>query len=166
MLTKNFYALMRTALGKTSSTITNIENTTGTVSMSSSTSNWYGVFSSMNYYETNGTQYVRFGSGTTPATVNDYKLESLIDSGITVAQPSKVTTEQTDSYILWTVTFGVSASAEITISEIGLISKARLPSGETNTLVDRTVLDTPITIPAGQSKQITYTIRFNYGDTV
>lgn len=160
MLTKNFYALMRTALGRTSSTVTSIENTTGTVSMNSS--NWYGVFGSMNCYETNGYQYVRFGSGTTPATVNDYKLESLIDSGITVAHPNIVTTEQTDSYISWTVTFGVSASVEITISEIGLIAKAYRPNGVIDTLVDRTVLDTPVTIPAGQSKQITYTIRFNY----
>ena len=164
MLTKNFYALMRTALGKTSSTVTSIENTTVTVPMNSG--NWYGVFSAMNGYAASGDQYVRFGSGTTPATVNDYKLESQIDSGITVANPSKVTTEQTDSYILWTVTFGVVASVETTISEIGLISKAYTPSGVANTLVDRTVLDTPITIPAGQSKQITYTIRFNYGDAV
>ena len=160
MLTKNFYALMRTALGKTSSTVTRIENTTGTASFGNN--NWYGILCDMNKYEDGGYQYVRFGSGTTPATVNDYKLESQIDSGITVANPSKVTTEQTDSYILWTVTFGVSASVETTISEIGLISKAYTPSGVANTLVDRTVLDTPITIPAGQSKQITYTIRFNY----
>ena len=164
MLTKNFYALMRTALGKTSSTVTSIENTTVTVSMSST--NWYGVFGNMNSYEESGYQYVRFGSGTTPATVNDYTLESQINSDITVANPNKVTTEQTDSYILWTVTFGVKASVETTISEIGLIAKAYLSSGPVSTLVDRTVLDEPITIPAGQSKQITYTIRFNYGDAV
>ncbi len=160
MLTKNFYALMRTALGKTSSTVTSIENTTVTVSMNST--NWYGVFGNMNFYGENGYQYVRFGSGTTPATVNDYTLESQINSDITVTNPNKVTTEQTDSYISWTATFGVKASVEITISEIGLIAKAYLSSGAVTTLVDRTVLDTPITIPAGQSKQITYTIRFNY----
>ena len=163
MLTKNFYALMRTALGKTGSTVTSIQNEAATVNMDSS---WYGVFTAMNGYVTAGTQYVRFGSGTTPATVNDYKLESQIGSDITVANPSAVTTEQTDSYISWTVTFGVSASVEKTISEIGLISEVYTPSGNITTLVDRTVLDTPITIPAGQSKQITYTIRFNYGDAV
>ena len=164
MLTKNFYALMRTALGKTSSTVTTIENTKKTVSMNNST--WYGVFGAMNYYETNGYQYVRFGSGTTPATVNDYVLENQINSGITVSNPSTVTTEQTDSYISWTVTFGVSALVETTISEVGLIAKAYMSQGEASTLVDHTVLESPITIPAGQSKQITYTIRFNYGDTV
>ncbi len=160
MLTKNFYALMRTAIGKINSTVTNLQNAAVTVPFSKN--NWYGILCAMNYYTMAGYQYVRFGNGTTPATVNDYKLESQIDSGITVANPSTVTTEQTDSYISWTVTFGVSASVETTISEIGLISKAYITNGDTATLVDRTVLDEPITIPAGQSKQITYTIRFNY----
>lgn len=165
MLTKNFYALMRTALGKTSSSIVSTGNTTENTIFY--TSNWYGVFGGMCVYNsTNGSQYVLFGNGTTPATINDYKLESPIDSGIAVANPSSTTNEQTDDYILWTVTFGVKASVETTISEIGLISKAHLTNGYAETLVDRTVLDTPITIPAGQSKQITYTIRFNYGDAV
>ena len=163
MLTKNFYALMRVAIGKINSTVTSIKNSAVTASFDT---NWYGILCDMNKYGTSGHQYVRFGNGTSPATVNDYKLESQIDSDITVANPSAVTTEQTDSYISWTVTFGVSASVEKTISEIGLISEVYTPSGNITTLVDRTVLDTPITIPAGQSKQITYTIRFNYGDAV
>ena len=164
MLTKNFYALMRAALGKISSEATGLDSTTITIPFSNS--NWYGAFGLMSGYDANGEQYVRFGNGTTPATVNDYKLESQIDSGITVANPSAPTTEYTDNYISWTATFGVSASVETTISEIGLISRVYRSSGVTTTLVDRTVLDTPVTIPAGQSKQITYTIRFNYGDAV
>ena len=160
MLTKNFYALMRIAIGKISSTVNSLDNSPSTVEYNSS--NWYGILGNMNYYDTNGYRYVRVGNGTTPATVNDYKLESMIDSGITVANPSTATTEQTDSYISWTVTFGVSASVETTISEIGLITKAYRSNGPMDTLVDRTVLDAPVTIPAGQSKQITYTIRFNY----
>ena len=164
MLTKNFYALMRIAIGKISSTVNSLDNTPSTVDYNSS--NWFGILGNMNYYTTNGYQYVRFGNGTTPATVNDYKLESMIASGIEVANPNTVTTEQTDSYISWTVTFGVSAPVETTISEIGLIAKAYRSNWPIDTLVDRTDLDTPITIPAGQSKQITYTIRFNSGDAV
>ena len=164
MLTKNFYALMRTASGKISSEVITSSNTTATIVFDSS---WYGIFSGMCAYNyAGGSQYVLFGNGTTPATVNDYKLESPITSNITVANPSSTTTEQTDNYILWTVTFGVKASVETTISEIGLFSKAHMAGGAAETLVDRTVLETPITIPAGQSKQITYTIRFNYGDAV
>lgn len=161
MLTKNFYALMRAALGKISSNVISTGNTTVTTDFSNN--NWYGVFNGMCVYNnSSGSQYVLFGNGTTPATVNDYELESPIVSGIKVANPSSTTNEQTDDYILWTVTFGVKASVDTTISEIGLISKAYKTGGAVETLVDRTVLDTPITIPAGQSKQITYTIRFNY----
>ena len=165
MLTKNFYALMRTALGKVNSDVVSESGEKKRARYDSSW--WHGVFSNMNNYNsTTSAQNVEFGIGTTPATVNDYKLESEITTGISVAYPSSVTTEQTDSYILWTVTFGVTASVEVTISEIGLKSRAVIGDGGStnNVLVDRTVLDAPVTIPAGQSKQITYTIRFNYGD--
>ena len=162
MLTKNFYSLMRIALGKINSEVTSLQNAASTVPFSSS--NWYGTFGLMSSYDENAYQYVRFGNGTTPATVNDYNLESPIVENISVTNPSAPTTEQTDSYISWTVTFGVLASVETTISEIGLISRVYRSNGVMTTLVDRTVLDTPVTIPAGQSKQITYTIRFNYGD--
>lgn len=162
MLTKNFYALMRIALGKIKSEVISDGNTTKTVEFSGS--NWYGVFPAMCKYKNTSTyQHVEFGNGTTPATVNDYKLESEITTGISVASQDFPTTEQTDKYILWTATFGVKASVETTISEIGLFSHVYTSSGSFLTLVDRTVLDEPITIPAGQSKQITYTIRFNYG---
>ena len=163
MLTKNFYALMRTGLGKVNSAIVSENGEQKTVRYDGDW--WHGVFNNMNNYNsTTSSQNVEFGIGTTPATVNDYKLESEITTGISVAYPSSVTTEQTDSYILWTVTFGVTASVEVTISEIGLKSRANTSDGgASNTvLVDRTILDEPITIPAGQSKQITYTIRFNY----
>ena len=166
MLTKNFYALMRMAFGKIKSTVISDGNITKTVEFPSG-SNWYGVFPAMcKYKNTSSYQWVSFGSGTTPATVNDYKLESEITTGISVTSQDSPTTEHTDKYTLWTATFGVKASVETTISEIGLFSHVYTSSGSFITLVDRTVLDTPITIPAGQSKQITYTIRFNYGDAV
>lgn len=163
MLTKNFYALMRNGLGKVNSAVVN-ENGEQKIARYDGDW-WHGVFYHMNNYNsTTSSQNVDFGIGTTPATVNDYKLENKIVTGIKVAYPSSVTTEQTDSHILWTVTFGVTASVEVTISEIGLKSRAVTGDGGSSStvLVDRTVLDTPITIPAGQSKQITYTIRFNY----
>ena len=125
MLTKNFYALMRVALGKTKSEVTDTGNTINTPTYNSS--NWYGIFTQMNNYKnTNSDQFVSFGNGTTPATVNDYKLESEITTNIGVTYQNSVTTEQTDSYILWTATFGVTASVETTISEIGLFSKGEI----------------------------------------
>ena len=167
MLTKNFYALMRAGLGLANGSVISENNEKKIARYDSKW--WNGVFTKMNNYEnTTSSQNVEFGNGTTPATVNDYKLENKITTGISVAYPSSVTTEYTDSYILWTVTFGITASVETTISEIGLTSIATIGDGglSATVLVDRTVLDEPITIPAGQSKQITYTIRFNYGDAV
>lgn len=167
MLTKNFYAAMMALLGKTTSAALNKNGENINLGFPTNVSNNYGIFPYMFQYDAeNAYQYVEFGNGTTPATAGDYKLENKITSGITVTTPSAVTTEQTDSYILWTVTFGVMALTETTISEIGLTAKITYSTGlnPVAILVDRTVLDTPITIPAGQSKQITYTIRFNYGD--
>ena len=169
MLTKNFYAAMMALLGKTTSAALNKNGENINLGFPKDVSNNYGVFPGMfQYNNENAYQYVEFGNGTTPATTGDYKLDNKITSGIKVTTPSAVTTEQTDSYISWTVTFGVMASTETTISEIGLTAKIAYSTGIKSAaiLVDRTVLDTPITIPAGQSKQITYTIRFNYGDAV
>lgn len=167
MLTKNFYAAMMALLGKTQSTALNKTGENINLGFPTNANNNYGIFPYMFQYDNEAAyQYVEFGKGTTPAATGDYKLEDKITSGITVTNPSAVTTEQTDSYIFWTVTFGVMASTETTISEIGLTSKITYSTGlnPVAILVDRTVLDTPVTIPAGQSKQITYTIRFNYGD--
>lgn len=97
----------------------------------------------------------RFGSGTTPPTGNDYRLENDIGASITVATPSAVSVTETDTYIEYSATFGVTANETVTISEVGLFMGSYI-------MVERTVLATPITIPAGQSKPITYAIRMNY----
>ena len=105
---------------------------------------------------------VSFGIGTTPAAVSDYCLESILgDTQISVTVPSAVSFSRGNTYEEYSVTFGVTnkTADAITISEVGLIAA---PQTAYPVLVDRTVLDAPVTIPAGQSKQITYTIRFNY----
>ena len=52
---------------------------------------------------------------------------------------------------------------EITIREVALhVLFYRTTSGSTNgCVIDRTVLDTPVTIPAGGVGQVEYTITFN-----
>ena len=162
MLTKNFYEYMRAVFLKVGGTYTLKDGTKKTVSLADDKP----PFKNMN-------TGVSFGTGTTPATASDYKLESLLDSTqINVATPSVVSFSRFDAYDEYSVTFGVTnkTAEAITISEVGLAAIPYYSGSSTSTrkcvLVDRTVLDTPITIPAGQSKQITYTIRFNYGDTV
>ena len=170
MLTKNFYSYMRAALKKTSAEFTKTDGTTETISLYNDAS----PLIIMQYWTAsvdNGG--VSFGTGTTPADISDYYLESILDSEkISVATPSAVSFSQFDIYEEHSVTFGITnkTAEAITISEVGLAAVPHHSSSNTGVrkcvLVDRTVLDTPVTIPAGQSKQITYTIRFNYGDAV
>ena len=62
---------------------------------------------------------------------------------------------------LYTITN--TGSSAFTIGELGLIA-ATYTNVSTNSkcLVERTVLDTPVTIPAGGIGQVEYTITFNY----
>ena len=114
---------------------------------------------------------VRFGSDDTSPTVNDYKLGNQITSGLSFTNPAKIAYTLSNTYAEYAATYGVTNTSEetIVIKEIGLFSQpSTIDTGGTQpgyiaALVDRTVLETPITIPASESKQITYTIRFNYG---
>ena len=167
MLTKNFYAYMRLVFQKVTSTFT---LTDGIVTTINSTTNSQPPFEIMkNWANAARATGVSFGTGTTPATVSDYFLESILTkTEISVSSPSAVSFSQFDTYEEYSVTFGVTnnTAEAITISEVGLTAVPYSYSTASYALVDRTVLDTPVTIPAGQSKQITYTIRFNYGDVV
>ena len=167
MLTKNFYSYMRTALQKTAATFTKGDGITSSIF----SQDGYTPFNVMNQWaaQSNATG-VSFGIGTTPATASDYKLESLLGSTqISVSTPSVVSFSRGETFDEYSVTFGITnkTTEAITISEVGLIASVIAPNSKNYyVLVDRTVLDAPVTIPAGQSKQITYTIRFNYGDAV
>lgn len=169
MLTKNFYSFIRSALSA-SGTSAKFRVVDGSEYTASFTTSDYPPFSVMHKWRsTSGSTGVSFGTGTTPATASDFALESELGSSeISVSTPSAVSFSRGDTYDEYSVTFGITnkTNAAIIISEIGLTSGLSNYSGVKYTLVDRTVLDNPITIPAGQSKQITYTIRFNYGDAV
>ena len=170
MLTKNFYAYMRGHMEAGSALFTLTDGTAEWCNFV----NTVPPFVAMKSWAIKDDAYgVSFGTGTTPADASNYKLESILNTTqISVANPSAVSYSQFDTHDEHSVTFGVTnkTAEAITISEIGLTAipyKGSSSSGITNyALVDRTVLDTPVTIPAGQSKQITYTIRFNYGDAV
>ena len=159
---------MRAALENTSAEFIQTNGTTKSISINSgqeppfsAMKKWSGSVSA------NG---VCFGTGTTPATTSDYCLESILsNTQISVTAPSVVSYSRGDTFDEYSVSFGVTNITDeaITISEVGLIATpyyvfATQGSTVYYVLVDRTVLDTPVTIPANETKHIAYTIRFNY----
>ena len=111
-------------------------------------------------------QGVLFGDGNAAVTINDHRLSGnvipLLASNVKVFR----TNEVSDSGLIVKARYTITnvASTDITIREVGLMEGYRYhnDSSDAAVLVDRTVLDTPVTIPAGGVGQVEYTITFNY----
>ena len=169
MLTKNFYNSVMTQLTKKN--ITNgyvlSDGTIGIAAPSTATKQMWDYMCNLlpNNDLSNVAQAgVRIGKGVTPATADDYTLESFITSGVSINNPSAVSVTMEEGYVAAYCTYTVTntGTTAIAISEIGLFSQITASSVAKLVLMDRTVLESPITINPGQSKPITYTIRFNY----
>lgn len=111
----------------------------------------------------NNSGYV-LGSGNTPATEDDYELQSLITT-LTGTYANILIYDETNHCYKMRTTLTVSnpTSASITISEVGKLVAVRTGTtrgGSTNTtsyvLIFRTVLDTPVTIPSDESSIIAF----------
>ena len=109
---------------------------------------------------------VVFGTGNTHPTIDDTTLSGNLISGF--AYSKSVTTERGDDGVTFTALYTVTNNnAEaITISEVAIIANLAKnntsPEARFKALVERTVLDTPVTIPAGGIGQVVYTITFKY----
>ena len=123
----------------------------------------FSFINSLNHMETAPTMdsvtFIRVGTGTTEATEDDYKLEA---DAIGLTCDSVVTAiGSNNSKKIYTATFSNTTDADIAVTEIGFFTNCYYRSGyNDNFLLDRIVLDTPITIPAGESKAITYELGF------
>lgn len=107
------------------------------------------------------------GTGQTPATEEDYNLENKIVSGLT---PGSTTArggvdENGNPYIEYTFMLSNTTANDIIVREIGYIQIANLASTIGGTasggriLIDRTVLSTPVTVPANGDAVIRYTLK-------
>ena len=115
----------------------------------------------------NDTGYTNYGfclgRGSTPATKEDYKLEDMITAGLSRAAYSTATNWYDGGFeVIWSYTMTNTSAADIEICEIGKVGQHYSGSTAYYVLVDRTVLDTPITIPAGETKVLSHSIRINY----
>ena len=107
---------------------------------------------------------VIFGDGDAPPTVDDYKLSGNLITSINATLKSIY---REDNFTLGCYeikaeyTVANTSTKSITIREIGLIAAGGASNSQSamKCLLERTVLDEPVTIPRGSSAVITYTIR-------
>lgn len=157
MILKNYYLALGSWHTYTAQTGINVAGTSKTISGATS----YQAIRMDQYMKSVQTSYaagVILGDGDLPVTLDDYKLSGSVITGITASvafSPSLEETGATASGLL-TITNGNADS--VTIKEIGICASI----SNTILMVERTVLDSPVTIPAGGVGQITYTIRMNY----
>lgn len=115
---------------------------------------------------TDGNGGVAFGTGTTPATEEDYTLENIITSGISMVAsgPTTYYDETTHKYGS-RVDFTISNNGTdpITISEMCIYRNYNYSStiggtsaGSSQFMIDRSVLANPVTIPGGEAGVIRY----------
>ena len=114
----------------------------------------------------NGLGGVRLGTGDTPATVDDYKLSGNLITGYNFTVKIGTQNSAESDKITATYTITNTSSSAITIKEVGIVAKMADSTGTPQIqhmgLLERTVLDTPVTIPAGGVGQVVYTITFKY----
>jgi hypothetical protein len=114
---------------------------------------------------------VIFGTGTTPPSLDDYcfsgtAIDNLTTSNVTLVRTNECT--ENNSKISMEYTISNTTGADITIGEIGLlipISAKKTGSNSTyyySLLIERSVLDSPVTILAGGVGRVIYTLQMNF----
>ena len=109
---------------------------------------------------------VVLGSGTTSPTIDDYTLSGEVFHKFNFT--ADVTKECDEDGVTFTAIYTITntGDSDFTIGEIGLITTLTGSTGSGDEsyrgLLERTVLDTPVTIQAGGIGQVTYSIRVNY----
>lgn len=120
------------------------------------------ALSTLSTSPTAGLGYIVLGNGTTKPTPEDYRLESQITTNLSC---DSVSVSRNTTVKTYTATFSNSGTSDITVTEIGYVSRITYTYSNWETiyddfLMDRTVLETPITIPAGESRTVTYELSF------
>lgn len=106
-------------------------------------------------------QGVVFGDGDAPAALDDYWLSGNQITTITATITDLSTGDENGVSIKRVFTITNTGSTEITIKEVGWLANcfySKSSSAYYYALFERTVLDTPVTIPGGGIGQVTYQI--------
>lgn len=178
MLTRNFYEFLLNQIcnkGFNLYYLTGVDGAEVTVSSITGNTNYGalldGAMTKLNLGTNFNNQFygVVIGTGTTAPTLDDIFIENQITTGLSVANPDRAYVSRTDEAISMSATYTLknTTGADITITEIGLVLNKQTASGTTTNaqhtlLVDRTVLSNPVTVPAGETKNLVYTVKFTY----
>lgn len=103
---------------------------------------------------------VFFGDGSTPPTADDYILSGNFITTATASSAVTKSADETGVTITGTYTITNTGTEDITIAEVGLFESTN--NNGCRYMMERTVLDSPVTIEPGGVGQVTYTIRMNY----
>ena len=173
MLTDNYWKLFGAAMGKVAGSTESLalkgpdgSSCTGTaVSSSSKPFTLLGGIA-LSYASNYGSYYgVFWGTGTTPPTKEDYKMEApLVDGSIATmgSRENMMKIDNGDHYLISALhQVTNNTNRDIAITEAGLFGNWE-NAGKVF-LLDRTVLETPIVVPAKKTVPVEYAIRFLYG---
>lgn len=132
----------------------NISNQNRTCIISSE-NNFNSMLNALNHFATNNSStslHIECGYGTTPVTADDYALDMHL--GLTCLS---CTGGINNGVKTITATFNNGTGADATITEVGLFINFIYSGSATDAfMIKRKVLDTPITIPAGESRAVVY----------
>lgn len=174
MITRNFKNMLETCMARSSGAYgaLPIKGTTGNIGYTNPGANQtpfpYNV-GSTNLSLSKTSTGIHVGSGNTSATEDDYELDNQITSGLSGTTLVTKSVENGKLYLVLDVTLTNTSSGDITIKEIGYVQSHQYVttqggSGLANNfpfLMERTVLDSPVTIPAGDFATIRYKIGYS-----
>ena len=176
MILKNYYKILRCALTGTTCDIVRTDGTEQSFTPASTKFYAYtfGIGQNSSDSPSDITNYknlastgVKFGDGNSHATMDDYCLSGNLLTNLDITANTTRTVEDGGVTVQHVYTITNKNTEDITIREVGMV--AGIPYGTSISkhmaLIERTVLDSPVTIPAGGVGQVTYTIRFNYPTT-
>ena len=139
------------------------KNTSGVTKYVKAVNSNYGYIGG-SFSLSNSVDGFHVGKGTTLPTENDYALEDPITSGLTANTATVIwaNTENEPDDCTYAITLRNSSEGDITISEIGYYAQFGCTSSQGNTggygtavfMIDRTLLDTPVTIAPGETVTI------------
>ena len=155
MVNKNFMSIVRGGFARSSGLVMLVDETTRNTDFSSSFSGSNSDKLDTDYSNVTYGCRLLLGSGITPPTINDYKLENLVSDYTCITQTHTLFVEYSASAIMVTRTIQNPSLAEpLTIKEVGLFGA----TGTKLYMIAREVLDEPVVLQPGEKHSFTMTI--------